>query len=354
MHRRGVAVVAVTFLLLGGPVLAARAAPSEGYADWSLGGVPGAYTATATDLATGFPTVSLTSTSRGAASVVGGATTWLPASSSFGTAFGSSANREYLSLRPAADNGTSPSTTTLAFADPTPVGGWGLALGDVDAETLEVTGTDADGDPVTGAQLGLVEAFSYCDASPRAPTCTGTSAPFALPSATVLADRVVLEDAACPADTTRCDTTGASAWVRPTVPLSSLSVRSTWKQGAPTYQLWLATAESAVSGTVSAPCTGDEEGARIDVLDADDEVVATTTTAAGGSWSIGSLLARAGWLLRLTPPPGDGGRRRRQHHGRPLRRRRHRPRHGPHRAAPRLGHGDRRGAARPFPGPRSR
>ena len=59
-----------------------------------------------------------------------------------------------------------------------------------------------------------------------------------------------------------------------------------------------------MSGTVAAQCEGDREGATIDVLDG-DEVVATTTTAADGTWGIGSLLARAGWLLRLTPPPGS-------------------------------------------------
>lgn len=304
MARRLLAVATASLLLAAGVVPGASAAPTEGYADWTLGGGPGAYTATATDLATGFPTVSLTSNSRGQAAVVGGTSTWVPGSSSFGAAFGSSQNREYLSLRPAADSAASPSATTLTFADPTPVGGWGLALGDVDAEVLEVTGTDADGDPLTGAELGLVEAFSSCDASPRASSCTGTSAPYAVPTTTVQADRVRLEDTGCPDDVTRCDTSGASAWLAPTVPVGSITVRSTWKQGSPTFNLWLATAESAVAGTVSAQCSGDAGGATIDVLGADDAVVATTTTGADGTWRIGSLLALTDWRLRLTPPAG--------------------------------------------------
>lgn len=291
-------------LALGAGVGPAAAAPGDGYADWTLGGTGGAYTASATALATGFPTASLTSTSRATAQVFGGASSWLPASSSFGTRFGSSQDREYLSLRPAADNAGSPSTTTITFDVPAPVGGWGLALGDVDAETLVVTGTDADGDPVTGAGLGLVSSFSACDASPRASACSGLTAPYAVPTATTGATSVTLADPLCPTVGERCDTTGAAGWFSPTVPVRSLTVTSTWKQGFPTYQLWLASAEQAVSGSVTAPCTSDRDGVRVEALRPDGSVAASDTTGADGAWSLGGLLGTDDWRLRVVPATG--------------------------------------------------
>ncbi|MGG5260637.1 carboxypeptidase regulatory-like domain-containing protein [Phycicoccus avicenniae] len=303
--RRGVrllGLVAVAAAVLGTGAVPASAAPSEGYADWTLSGDGGAYTASAAGLATGFPAVSLTSTSRATAQVFGGATTWLPASSSFGARFGSGQDREYVSLRPAADNAGSPSVTTLTFDAPTPVGGWGLALGDVDAETLTVTGTDVDGNPVTGVRLGLVETFSACDASPRASACSGLTAPYAVPTATTGGTSVTLADPLCPTDTTRCDTTGAVGWLAPTVPLRSLTVTSTWKQGLPTYQLWLATAEQAVSGSLTAPCAADLEDVRVEALRPDDSVAASDTTGAEGTWSLTGLLGTADWRLRVVPP----------------------------------------------------
>lgn len=44
-------------------------------------------------------------------------------------------------MRPAADNANSPSTTTYTFATPTPAGGWGFVLGDVDADQVLVQAT---------------------------------------------------------------------------------------------------------------------------------------------------------------------------------------------------------------------
>ncbi|QKE83776.1 carboxypeptidase-like regulatory domain-containing protein [Arthrobacter sp. NEB 688] len=299
--RRFWVVAAAGVLALGTGVASADAAPGDGYPDWTLGGSGGAYTASATGLATGFPTVSLASTSRATAQVFGGATSWLPASSSFGARFGSSQDREYLSLRPAADNARSPSTTTLTFGSPTPVGGWGVALGDVDAETLVVTGTDADGAALTGAELGLVPTFSACDASPRASACSGLTAPYAVPTATTGGTSVTLADPLCPSVGERCDTTGAAGWLSPTVPVRSLSITSTWKQGFPTYQLWLATAEQAASGSVTAPCTSDRDGVRVEALRPDDSVAASDTTGADGTWSLGGLLGTDDWRLRVVP-----------------------------------------------------
>ncbi len=297
------AACAITALTVAMPPHAV-AAPGDGYATWTLSGSGGAYTASATDLAVGFPAVSVRSTSAAPATVGSGATAWIPAGTGFGTAFGSSQGRTYLGLRPAANNASSPSDTVLTFDAPTPVSGWGIALGDLEAETVEVFGRDVDGAAVTGAELGLVETFSFCDASPRSAACSGQTAPYAVPTATVLADRVTATDPRCPADPTTCDTVGETVWLSPTVPLSSLTVRSTWNQGLPSYQLWLATAEHAAAGTVLAPCGADGSGVTVEAVAPDDTVAATTTSATGGAWGLDRLLARPDWRVRVVAPAG--------------------------------------------------
>ena len=85
----------------------------------------------------GFPRTSVSTTSRDP-SALADDTTWIPGSTSFGQVFGSSQDRSHLVLHPAADDPTAPSVTTFTFAEPTPVGRWGLALGDIDDEALEV------------------------------------------------------------------------------------------------------------------------------------------------------------------------------------------------------------------------
>ncbi len=149
--------IAVTGLALLTTAPHSVAATGDGYATWTLAsGTPGRFTGTAT-LATGFPAVSFTSNSAGGSStgIVSGASVFIPSTKPFGSTFGSSKDKAYLNLRPAANNATQPSTTTFPFSSPTPVGGWGFALGDIDAQALVVTGTDAAGRPVSGADLGL-------------------------------------------------------------------------------------------------------------------------------------------------------------------------------------------------------
>jgi LPXTG-motif cell wall-anchored protein len=297
---------AVAGLAVGIGAAPASAAPFGNYVAWSLEGGGGSYTASGRNQTVGFPGVTVTSTSRAPADVGSGASTWIPEGTGFGARFGSSRDQVYLSLRPAADDAGSPSVTTFTFDAPTPVGRWGLALGDIDAEALEVSGTDADGDPLTGAQVGLVEAFSYCDASPRSSTCSGQSAPYVLPTATVAGDRVTLEDTQCPIDPTRCDTSGASAWVSPTVPVRTLTVTSTWRQGSPSYQAWLATESRWIQGAIDpAPaldrCPSEVLGGGGTLFTADGRYLFEESGSDGSAFQFGPLYP-ATYVLRIDLP----------------------------------------------------
>jgi hypothetical protein len=311
----GVGMLVVGVVGLGATAVSALPAPK--YLTWSLAGTGGAYTATAGEEPIAFPQVSVTSTSGGPASVGSGASTWIPAGTPFGTRFGSSQDRPYLSLRPAADRTDAPSVTTFTFASPTPVGSWALALGDIDAEALEVRGTDADGGPLTGAQVGLVEVFNYCNASPRSSACGGQSEPYPLPTTAVAGDRVTLEETGCPVDPTRCDTTGASAWVSPTVPIRTLTVTSTWRQGSPSYQAWLAVERRELSGAVEPavpPTCGTEVPETTTLLTTDGRYIAEESGSDGGVFNF-SYIVPGRYVVRISLPdtwelvdPGDAER----------------------------------------------
>jgi hypothetical protein len=271
----------------------ASAAPSDGYATWTFAGTTTNYTGTVT-LPTGFPAVTLTSTSRtpSAAPISSGASSWISAATPFGAVFGSSQNKPYLSLRPRADSAGNPSVTTFTFATPTPVGGWGVTLGDVDAERVTISATDALGAAVPAASLG-VSTYNYC--TPPGASCNNTFVPTATPAGTT----VSVEDPSCPAVTARCNTDGESAWINPTVAIKTLTVTSLWKQGFPTYQVWFATVARAISGTLATTCAVTQP-LSAQLLDGSGAVVATSAVTAG-AFSFPLVAARSDYVVRADP-----------------------------------------------------
>ena len=120
--------------------------------------------------ANGFPSSSLATTSL-SPSVPSGSSAWLSASTPFGGQFGSSQGLSYLSF--GATTSQANSTTVLTFASPTPTAGWGFALGDVDAESIQLSATDASGNAIAVSGLGYQGNFNYCAVSPKPSTCTG-------------------------------------------------------------------------------------------------------------------------------------------------------------------------------------
>lgn len=227
----GAVVVAGLTVLPGGPLPAAAQESAPEYAAWTLEGSGGAYNGTIT-LPGEFPAATFTSDARAPSTLVSGNTTWLPEGSPFGAVYGSSEGHQYLNLRPAADSPDAPSTTTYTFESPTPASGWGFTLGDIDADMVEVSATDADGNPVPVDALGFRSVFNYCDASPRSAGCSGVTN-FHVPSWQPGTDSGILMGDGP-------DTTGGSGWFEPSVALSSLTFVFTQQSGFPIYQTWFA------------------------------------------------------------------------------------------------------------------
>jgi hypothetical protein len=242
-------------LFAAGPGPASAAAASGVYPDWQRTGAAGAWSVRGELAAAGFPVAATTSTAS-SLTVPGGASAFLGADTPFAQPFGSSQGKPYVNVSTAA--GFAASTTKLTFATPTPAAGWGFALGDVDADAVQVSGTDGNGDPVAVADLGFESSFNYCTNSPKPSSCTG-SGPFT--------DQPVWSAGSATLTGNGPDTFGAAGWFRPAVPLSSLTLTFTRQSGSPIFQLWLAAQAVPLTGTVDGVTPADPPPAPGVVLD---------------------------------------------------------------------------------------
>lgn len=266
---------------------------------WTVTGANPSWSGTAEIPATAFPPATF-ETNSNTPTVPSGASAFLGASTPFGTAFESTQNNPYLSLRSAA--GGSPSVTTFTFDSPTPVG-WGFAAGDIDADFVTVSASGPSG-PLTAAELGFQGSFNYCASAPVPPTCD--SPPFADvpgwdPTTFTLRGNIG-------------DTDGATGWFRPTVPVTSLVLTFGVQSGIPIFQLWFAAPTSIIAGTVTESTPGGPvaapEGTVLALLTAAGDPVldgagnpVTTTTAADGTYAFGAV-ASAAYLASVAPPSG--------------------------------------------------
>ena len=287
-------------LLLG--VTGVAAVPVAGaYADWTLSGNAG----TMAIPVTGFPAATFTTTST-SPSLQSGTSTYLSASTPFGQAFGSSQGRPYALLRTAA--GQTPSTTTFTFENLTPAR-WGFTLGDIDADKVTISATDAAGGPVSAAGLGFESSFNYCAVSPRPPGC-GTG-PFT--------DEPVWQPTTETLTGNGSDTAGAAAWFRPAVPVKTLTFTYSRLSGLPNYQVWFAATGSAVRGNVTVAPGDTPPPTTLRLLHADGSPVlggggqpVTTTSGIRGGYSFTGV-AGDDYIVAMDPPRGftaDGPARR--------------------------------------------
>jgi len=285
--------VASTLLVAAAP---AAAAPGPVHGAFTLAGTGGQYTGTMT-MPAAFPAATFTSNSRADAGIPSGASAFLTAATPFGQVYGSSRNKGYLNQRPAADNASSPSTTTYTFAYPTPAAGWGFVLSDIDAAQVQVQATGPGGLPVAVADLGFAGVFNFCDIpSPRPSACSGVNAPFDLPTwdpATGILS----------GNTAALDTTGASGWFQPKVPLRTLTFVFTGHSGFPVYSTGFATLTRAVSGIVTIGGTAGRAGVRLGILGPGGVVVGTVSTGADGTYSLDGL-APGEYTVRAATPAG--------------------------------------------------
>lgn len=226
----------------------------------------------------GFPAAAVHTNST-TAPVLSGKSAFLNASTPVGARYGSSQNKPYVNLRTALLG--APSTTTLTFDRPTPAGTWAFTLGDVDADRVVVAAHGADGKPLTTAELGWQGSFNYCQGTPKPLSCLG-SGPFT--------DQPVWNPATSTLVGTGTDTSGASGWFQPLVPVTSITLTFSVQTGIPIYQLWTSSLAADISGEVAATC-GTPTGTRLTLRHEDGTAVTgvdgaplTTVVAADGSY----------------------------------------------------------------------
>lgn len=190
-----------------------------------------------------------------------GDSAWLGDSTGFGMNFGSSRAQPYLYLSPATSG---PSTTVLTF-DSAPPPGWGLAVGDIDADYVQVIPRDADGEILPGSVLGAQDTggtplLNYCNNTPKPSTCTQPAPyedfPLFWQSGTTITT---------PAGTTTYttpvveghggDSNGSYDWFLPSTDVRSITLIFTVKSGFPTYTVWLAAPApvATITGTIVVP-----------------------------------------------------------------------------------------------------
>ena len=294
-----VTVVMAGALALGGATSASAAGPGTvGWADFTVDGTARAYTGTMT-LPGDFPQATFTSTSR-QATIPSGSSTWQGTGTPVGAEYDSSRGRPYLNLRPAQDSPTTAaaSVTTYTFDRATPASDWSFVLGDVDADQVTVSATDAAGAAVPASALGFRSTYNYCrTAGAPSPSCDA-AALRDVPSWNATTGVLT-------GNATAADTEGAAAWFSPTVPLSTLTFTYQQRSGFPVYQTWFVTKTFTASGAVTNDGTA-YPGAVVTVVDpATGEVVGTTTTVGpDGTWSVPGLVSGTPYEVDVTTPDG--------------------------------------------------
>jgi hypothetical protein len=213
------ALVAITLVA---PVASpAQAAGGTGtWGKWALSGSSGTL-----DLSVGgFTSPSGSFTTNGTRlSSPSGANTWLNGATDPGAQFGTSRNSNYLQIGTVSGGG--PSTTTITFDNATPSSGWGFVLGDIDADKVAISATDAAGNPVAVAPW-FQNTFNYCNGMSPAPCSGDTDTPSWNSTDTLTGSG--------------SDTDGASAWFRPTTSIKTLTFTFSRLSGFPVYQIWFA------------------------------------------------------------------------------------------------------------------
>lgn len=152
---------------------------------------------------------------------------FLNASTPVGKAYGSSEGSEYLHQRHTSRGG--PWTTVITFETPMPAGEWAFALGDLDVDSIRISATDADGRPAKIAPW-FQSTFNWCVGANQPAGCE-VPPPTAQP---VWDGKNTLRGLAR-------ETEGASAWLRPTVAVKSLTLKwhaqRNWYNSS--YRLWM-------------------------------------------------------------------------------------------------------------------
>lgn len=163
---------------------------------------------------------------------------WLTAQTPFGAVFGPSGPSTTVQFFRQRIGTSTVATTVYTFNDPFPANRLGFAFGDIDVDNLTISATDRNGDPVPGSSLAG-GTFNFCDVTVDIPTsCQG--GPYPVPVWTPGPSGGTVTPTP-PAPGIQ-ETTGASAWFRPSVSLRTLTVvfQAYPTAGEPSYRTWFA------------------------------------------------------------------------------------------------------------------
>jgi hypothetical protein len=163
---------------------------------------------------------------------------WLTTETPFGAVFGPSGPSTTIQfLRQRIDTETV-ATTTYTFNKPFPANRLGFAFGDIDVDFLTITATDGNGNPVPGSKL-VGGVFNYCDVTVDKPTDCDDG-PYTNPVWTPGPNGGTVTPT--PPNPDIEESSGSSAWFRPTVKIKTLTVvfQAYPSAGSPSYRTWIA------------------------------------------------------------------------------------------------------------------
>lgn len=281
-------------------VSSASAVTAGHWGAFEVDGSRGAYTGSVA--LPGFPETTFTSTSR-QATYVSGATTGQGPATPPGVVYGNSRNNSYLNQRPAVDTPTpaGAAVTTYTFEGGSPGGGgWSFVLGDIDADQVTLSATLVGGGAASVAQLGYQGSYNSCSSvSPGGWSCPSTPSepsPGQDKPTWDTTTGVLIGNAAA------SDTSGATAWFSPTVPLATLTMTYQQRSGFPVYQTWFANTTSSLSGT--ATLDGVPLPNTVVTATAPGGAEFTTTTDDAGNYAFDALTQADGYVVSITTPDG--------------------------------------------------
>ncbi|CAB4907609.1 unannotated protein [freshwater metagenome] len=223
------ALVAIGFVAPAGLATTASAVAAEGtgtYAQWTLNA---ATTAGTISFGNAYPTATFVTNASGPSPdrIKIATEDFLNASTPVGKAYGSSEGSSYLWQRHTSRGG--PWTTVITFATPMPAGAWAFALGDLDVDSITISATNVNGQPAKIAPW-FQSTFNWCVGANQPSGCE-------VPPSTAKP----IWDGKDSLRGLATETEGASAWLRPTVAIKTLTLKwaaqRNWYNSS--YRLWM-------------------------------------------------------------------------------------------------------------------
>ena len=225
---------------------------------------------------------------------------WMTAQTPYGSVFGASGPSDAIRFLTQRAGKTTSITTVYTFSRPAPANALGIALGDIDVDSVDVRAQDASGNVIPLAAL-VPGAFNFCDVSSDRPNSC-RPAPYVVPtwepSSSGGSGKLVA---------TGTETAGSLGWLRPTTGIKTLTLTFTPNAsgaGTPSYRTWFTALGHKVTGQVTTTSGKDVPDALISLYGPDGELLDTVRTDSNGRYDFPDFAAQPGYEVRMSPPEG--------------------------------------------------